>query len=128
MVTLARLLAFPLSANRTPAARLELAREPCEEGHIDAGAVEFYSFGFEESALERAVRFGDEESSAGANDAMPRDALSAGTSGHSVADGTCSSGEAQGTRQFAIRRDATTRNLFDEPIDRLPGHVLVCSR
>jgi hypothetical protein len=95
--------------------------------HVDAGAVELYAFGFEQAALERAVRFGDEQASAGANNAMPRDASSAGASGHGIADRSRTSGKTQRTREFAISGDTAPGNLFYQPIDGLPGHGFVFS-
>lgn len=110
--------------NRRPAGRFvrTTSRGPAEAGHVDAGALELYAFGFEDAALKRAVGFGDEEASAGADDAVPRDALSTGASGHGVADGARASGEAKGAREFAVGGDATTRNFLDQAIDGLPGH------
>lgn len=73
--------------------------------------------------MKRAMRFGDQEASAGANHAMPGDALSAGASGHGIANGARASREAQRTSEFAVRGDATARNFLDQPIDGLPGHL-----
>lgn len=97
-------------------------RGPGEEGHVDVGTIEADAFGFEEAALEGTVGFGDEQASAGADDAVPGDALSAGASGHGVADGARASRKAEGTRQCAVGGHFPARDFFDQAVDRLPGH------
>lgn len=68
------------------------------------------------------MRLRDEQASASADHAVPRDALAVGARSHGIANGAGASGKAQGAGQFAIGGDLAARNLLDQAIDRLPGH------
>lgn len=86
------------------------------------------AFGFEQAALEGAVGLGDEKASAGAHDAMPGDTLSAGASGHGVANGARAAGKAESTSEFSVGGHFAPRNLLDEAVDGLPGHCVCILR
>ena len=118
--------AHTVSRNSSLGARSD--RGPAEKRHIYAGAVEFHAFGFEEAALERTMRFRDEQTSSSANNAVPGDALSTGASGHRVADRSRAAAQTQLPRKFTVRSDFAARDLLDQPIHRLPGHGLCVLR
>jgi hypothetical protein len=57
--------------------------------HIDAALRHFHSFAFKQFSLQRGIRFANEQFPAGAQNSMPRDSSSCGTSSHRM---TSSSG------------------------------------
>ena len=63
--------------------------------HLDAVFDDFDAFGFEESALERAVRLADYDFAGGVENAMPRDAFALRCCGHGAAGAASAAFEAQ---------------------------------
>jgi hypothetical protein len=73
-------------------ARFLAGRRPRVAGHVDPATASFDAFGFKKAALQAGLRFGNQQSTACANDAMPWDALSAGAASHGVSGNAGASG------------------------------------
>ena len=86
----------------------------------DAGA-----FGFEEATLEAGEGLADDDTSAGGDDTVPGDGLTARASGHGSAGSTSAARELHGARQLAVGGDAAFRDAFDEGVESLPGGIHV---
>ena len=84
----------------------------------DAGA-----FGLEEAALEAGKGLADDDTSAGGDDTVPRDCLTARASGHGSAGGTSAAWEPHSPRQLAVGGKASFGDALDEGVESLPGGV-----
>ena len=92
----------------------------CDAAFDDAGA-----FGFEEASLEAGKGLADDDTSAGGNDAVPGDGLTARASGHGSAGGTSAAREAHSQGQLAVGGNASFGDALNEGVESLPGGVHV---
>lgn len=90
------------------------------EFHIDAKFQQFHALGFKQLALQRGVRFANQQFAARAHYAMPGDAFPRRRSGHRSACGSRATREAQSFSKRPIGDNPSARDLFHELVHRTP--------
>jgi hypothetical protein len=96
--------------------------------HIDTAFRHGDAFGFQKAALQAGVRLGDEQTSASAHYAVPRNATAGRAGGHSVTGSSCAAAETKFAGYFTVCSDAASRYFFDQFVHGIPGHRSSCSR
>jgi hypothetical protein len=89
----------------------------------DAAFDDADGFGFEEAALEAGKGLADNDTSAGGNDAVPGDGLTARAGGHGSAGGASAAREAHSPGQLAVGGNAAFGDAPDEGVESFPGGV-----
>jgi hypothetical protein len=92
--------------------------------HIDFAFCHRNAFSFEQTPLQAGMRLRDQEPSAGADNAVPRNAAASRASGHSVTSGTRSAAQPQRAGNFTVRCNAAARDFLYECIHTLPRHFI----
>ena len=90
----------------------------CDAAFDDAG-----TFGFEEASLEAGKRLADDYTSAGGDDTVPGNGLTARASGHGSAGGTSAAREPHSLGQLAVGGNASFGDALNEGVESLPGGV-----
>src|SRR5215467_9652420 len=76
-------------------AHVPFRRRPCEQFHVHPAFAHFHAFALEHFALQAGIGFADQQFSAVADHAMPRNALAGGACGHRSTGAARSSAETQ---------------------------------
>jgi hypothetical protein len=70
------------------------------------------TFAFQQPALQRYIRFAQQQATIGADDSVPRDSASGWTSGHGASGGARPARESYKPRDAAVGRDLSAGDLF----------------
>jgi hypothetical protein len=89
------------------------------EGHTATN--EPSTFAFQQAPLEAAKGFAYRDSTACGDDAVPGNALAAGTSSHGVTRGAGASRQMRGAGQLSVSNYAAFRHALHERIEIVPG-------
>lgn len=92
---------------------------------IHAAALDARAFAFEQPPLQTRNRLLRQEPPAGADDAMPRDALSRRARRYGKSRRPRASGQPEDFRQLAVGDHAAPRDAFDKFIDLLPAILVL---
>ena len=93
------------------------------QSHVHAKFQQFYPFGFQQSALQRGIRFANQQFATRAHHAVPRNAFPRRRSRHCPACGSRAARQMQSFRQRSIGNNPSARDLFHELINATPGHL-----
>ena len=92
--------------------------------HVHFHAGELRSLGFKKHALLAGVRLAWKQPSAGADHAVPRNALSGGSSSHGKADSARAAGNSQHFGKLAVGDNSAARDALYSIVDALPDAFL----
>jgi hypothetical protein len=81
------------------------------------------SFRFQQLPLKAGKWFADGDSSAGGDNAVPGDGLTARAGSHGSSSGTSAAGELRGASQMSISGNTAFRNALNQGVESLPGGV-----
>jgi len=95
--------------------------------HVHARFTKGNAFRFEEFALQTGVRLADQQLSAIANHAVPRNAFPGGACRHRSAGAARSAPQTESFGKAPIGNNPPAGNSFHERENRSPGHVLCLS-
>ena len=94
-------------------------------GQGDAAFDEARTFGFKQSALQAGVGLADGDASAGGDDAVPGNALTAGRRGHSTSGGTSAARQPHRASELAVCDDAALGDALNQRVEAAPGGIHV---